>query len=80
MSKKVKSEITADTMQIMLGKHADEILVFFGKKTQGIDIAFLSKIINWQDKLEQMFPLKTLPNMGIKYDKIGKSLWTNEYL
>lgn len=32
------------------------------------------------DKLEQVFPKDEFPDIGQKYEYIGKSLWTNDYL
>ena len=52
--------------------------VFFKEKTQ-LDIAFLTRVVGMQDKLEQMFT-HDCPNLGAKYREIGQNLWTNDYL
>ena len=65
--KKKKKWITKESMTDFLKMHIDDILIFFGKKQNKIDIDFLSKIVNWQDKLEQIFP-EGAHNLGLKYD------------
>jgi len=54
-------------MPDFIDKYGEFILQFFGKKSNGLDIIFLSKIINLQDKLELTFPDNN--NLGAKYDK-----------
>ena len=34
-------------MKKFLATHMDEVLTFFGKKQEKIDIVFLTKIVNW---------------------------------
>ena len=66
-------------LQTFLLAHIDDILTFFGKKKTKLDLAFLSKIVNMQDKLEQIFPAER-PDLGTKYRDIGTTLWTNDHL
>ena len=42
-------------MRKFIEAHTDDILKYFDKKSSDIDIMFLSRIINLQDKLEQVF-------------------------
>lgn len=47
------------------------------KKKNRIDIAFLTKVVNMQEKLEMMY--STVMNLGQKYQGIS-NLWKNIYL
>ena len=73
-----KEEGPEKTMKWFLDEKIDHILSFFGKKKLKIDIAFLSKIIDMQDKLEQIFPNQI--NIGWKYNDNGRNLWANDIL
>ena len=66
-------------MRSFLIKNMNDILCYFGKKANGLDMTFLTKIVNMQDKLEQIFP-KERPYMGLKYRDVGTSLWSNHHL
>ena len=57
----------------------DGILDFYDKNVNKLDIVLLTKIMNMQDKLEQMFPAK-MPNLGMKHRFIDRNVWTNDYL
>ena len=52
---------------------------FFGKNVNKLDIMLLTKIMNMQNTLEQMFPQK-MPNLGMKHRVIDRNLWTNDYM
>jgi len=60
-------------------RHTDFLLQFFGKTKHKVDIPFLSKVLNLEDRLKQIF-VKDRPDLGMKYRDNGKSLWANDYL
>ena len=56
----------------MIRKH------FFNKKKNKLDLVFLTKIVNMQDKLEQFLPQNQ--TIGDKYFENARNLWFNDYL
>ena len=55
------------------------ILKFFGRKQNRMDITFMIRTIKFKDTLDEILPRETR-NVGRKYDSIKKSVWSNEYL
>ena len=49
-------------------------------KKNKLDITFLARVVNMQDKLEQILGEPGTLTIGVKYNEMKKNLWTNVYL
>ena len=57
-----------------------------GKKKKGVDIVWLTAVLNMKDKLDAMFtnlsgrPNDPNINLGLKYAASGANIWSNDYV
>ena len=57
-----------------------------GKKKKGVDIMWLTAVLNMEDKLNTMFtnlsghPNDPNVNLGLKYAASGANIWSNDYV
>ena len=57
-----------------------------GKRQKGVDIMWLTAVLNMEDKLNVMFanlsghPNDSNVNLGLKYAASGANIWSNDYV